>query len=93
MIKKSLTVMLTTLLFSLSVAAQAEQQLTLKIPEMTCQLCAYLVNKQLRAVDGVISTKANLKTQSVRITAQPQVNVQTLIQAVDELHYHAEVVE
>ncbi len=93
MMKKSMIAMLAMCLFSAAVVAQAEKQLVLKIPQMTCQLCVYLVNKELRAVDGVLATKANFKEQSVKVTVRPQLDPQKLIQAVDKLQYHAELVE
>lgn len=71
--------------------AQTEKKLTLHVEEMNCQLCVYLVNKELRAVDGVISTKASMKTRRVDIVAKQNVDTQTLIQAVEKLHYSAKV--
>lgn len=71
---------------------QAEKTVVLYIEEMTCQLCVYLVNKELRAIEGVVSTKASMKDRKVNIVAKPDVDNQTLIQAVEKLHYSARVI-
>ncbi|TDQ59631.1 mercuric ion binding protein [Mesocricetibacter intestinalis] len=68
-----------------------EKQVVIQIKEMTCQLCAYLVNKELRNIDGVITTKADLKTRSVSVSAQDKVSDEQLIQAIDKLHYTPQI--
>ncbi|QIW15318.1 mercuric reductase [Pasteurellaceae bacterium RH1A] len=73
--------------------ASGEKSLVLKVPEMTCQLCAYLVNKELREVEGVASTKASIKDRTVKVVAKSEVTNQALIQAVEKLHYSASVVQ
>ncbi|TNH08321.1 heavy-metal-associated domain-containing protein [Testudinibacter sp. TR-2022] len=86
---------LSGLLGSVALAAELapdEKQLTLHVNEMNCQLCAYLVNKELRNLDGVVATKANIKTQQVKVVAKKEVQEQRLIQAIDGLHYTAVVV-
>ena len=70
----------------------AQKQVVLKVKEMTCQLCAYLVNQELREVEGVITTKASIKDKSVTVIADEQVSHEALIQAVKKLEYSAEVV-
>ncbi|PJG83153.1 copper chaperone [Caviibacterium pharyngocola] len=74
-------------------AAETEKHLKLQIPEMTCQLCAYLVNKELRMIEGVISTKADIKSHSVNVIALNSLNNQRLIDAIEKLHYTAEITE
>ncbi|KGQ71482.1 hypothetical protein OA57_00885 [Chelonobacter oris] len=69
-----------------------EKQLMLQVNEMNCQLCAYLVNKELRNLEGVVSTKANIKTQLVNVIVKKDFDHQRLIQAMDGLHYTAAVV-
>ncbi|WP_439234161.1 heavy-metal-associated domain-containing protein [Lonepinella koalarum] len=78
-------------LFS-AVSFGAEKQMTLHIEEMNCQLCVYLVNKELRAIDGVISTKGNFNDRRVKIVADEKVSNEQFINAIDKLHYHAVVV-
>lgn len=68
---------------------QAEKTVVLHIPEMYCQLCVYLVNKELRAVEGVISTKASMKERKATVVAKADVDNQALIQAVKKLNYSA----
>lgn len=70
---------------------QAEKTVVLHIPEMYCQLCVYLVNKELRAVEGVISTKASMKERKATVVAKESVDNQALIQAVEKLKYTAKV--
>ncbi|MDG6895449.1 heavy-metal-associated domain-containing protein [Volucribacter amazonae] len=70
-------------------AAATEKQVVLQIKEMTCQLCAYTVNKTLRDVQGVITTKANIQNQTVRVTAQQDLDNQQLIEAIESLNYSA----
>ncbi|PVX41343.1 mercuric ion binding protein [Pasteurella langaaensis DSM 22999] len=87
---KKIFVFLTALFTSMASLA-AERNLTLHIEEMNCQLCVYLVNKQLRNIDGVISTKANFNDRSVKVIAEEKVADEQLIAAIDKLHYHATV--
>ena len=85
---KKLVIFLTALLFSITTFS-AERNVTLRIDEMYCQLCVYLVNKELRAIDGVISTKANFNTRLVKVVADDKATDEMLIKAIDKLHYHA----
>ena len=71
---------------------QAEKTVVLHIPEMYCQLCVYLVNKELRAVEGVVSTKASMKDRKVNVVVKENVDVKSLIQAIEKLHYSATVI-
>lgn len=69
-----------------------EREVTLLVNEMHCQLCVYLVNKELRAIDGVISTKADMKARTVKIVTQTQVTNEQLIKAIGNLQYKAKVI-
>ena len=95
--KKLCTALLLSL-FSLSFAhaedapVKAEKKIVLKVKEMNCQLCAYLVNKELRNIDGVISTKASLTDGTVTVVEDPKVTDEQLINAIHKLNYTAEVV-
>ncbi|OOF80870.1 hypothetical protein BKG92_10100 [Rodentibacter ratti] len=95
---KLLTALLLSLLAVFSVQAEdtpikAEKQIVLKVNEMTCQLCAYLVNKELRNIDGVISTKASIKDRTVTVLEESKVTDEQLINAIHKLNYTAEVVK
>lgn len=83
---------MTALSFSLPSLA-AERKVTLHIEEMNCQLCVYLVNKELRNIDGVQLTKANFNSRLVNVVADEKVSDEMLIQAIDKLHYHAIVLQ
>ena len=96
-----LSVLLSTLLFSPSLYANQAQipatqqtenrEVLLYIKEMHCQLCVYLVNKELRAIEGVESTKADMKAHQVKVVAAPNVTDAQLIEAVKKINYTAEV--
>lgn len=96
--KKLCTALLLSL-FALSFAqaeeapVQAEKKIVLKVKEMNCQLCAYLVNKELRNIDGVISTKASIKDGTVTVVEDPKVPDEQLINTIHKLNYTAEVVK
>ena len=70
---------------------QSQREVMLSVPEMNCQLCIYLVNRELRSIEGVISTKANMKERNVKVVAKPEVSNEQLIQAIEKLHYTAKV--
>ena len=91
---KKLTTALLLSLFTFSIAqAEETKQVMLKVNEMNCQLCAYLVNKELRNIDGVISTKASIKDRTVTVVEDPKVSDEQLINAIHKLEYTAEVVK
>ena len=75
------------------VQANETKEVVLKVKEMNCQLCAYLVNKELRNIDGVISTKASIKDGTVTVLEEPKVTDEQLIDAIHRLKYSAEVVK
>lgn len=90
---KKLSTALLLSLFAVSFAhANETKQIVLKVKEMNCQLCAYLVNKELRNIDGVISTKASIKDGLVTVVEDPKVTNQQLFDAIHKLKYTAEVV-
>lgn len=82
-----------SLFFVSNIAFGATQTVVLNVPEMYCQLCAYLVNKTLRDMEGVVTTKANINDRLVTITLEKEVPTETLIKAVETLHYTAKTVE
>lgn len=84
------TLLFLTALLS-ATAFAAERHVTLHIEEMNCQLCVYLVNKELRNIDGVVSTKANFNTRLVKVVADEKVSDDMLVKAIDKLHYQAVV--
>lgn len=80
-------------LMAFSASAWAEKQVVFKVEEMTCQLCAYLVNKEVRNVEGVRTSKASIKDCEVTIFADEKVENTALIQAIEKLNYSAKLVE
>ncbi|HIC7393214.1 TPA: heavy-metal-associated domain-containing protein [Haemophilus influenzae] len=91
--KKLCTALLLSL-FAISFAhANETKQIVLKVKEMNCKLCAYLVNKELRNIDGVISTKASIKDRTVTVVEDPKVADEQLINAIHKLEYTTEVIK
>lgn len=80
-------------LIAFSASAWAEKQIIVKVEEMNCQLCAYLVNKEVRNVEGVRTSKASIKEREVTIFADEKVENASLIQAIEKLNYSAKLVE
>lgn len=72
-------------------AQPAQKQWLIQVQEMNCQLCAYLVNKELREVEGVQSTKASIKEGWVKVQAKAEVPAQSLLSAIEKLNYHGKV--
>ena len=85
--KKLCTALLLSL-FAISFAhANETKQIVLKVKEMNCQLCAYLVNKELRNID------ASIKDRTVTVVENPKVSDEQLINAIHKLEYTAEVIK
>lgn len=80
-------------LIAFSTSAWAEKQITFKVEEMHCQLCAYLVNKEVRNVEGVRTSKVSLKERQVTIFADENVENEQIIKAIEKLNYSAKLVE
>lgn len=91
--KKIITALLLSWFAVSFVQANETKEVVLKVKEMNCQLCAYLVNKELRNIDGVISTKASIKDGTVTVVEDPKVTDEQLIDAIHRLKYSAEVVK
>ena len=91
--KKIMTALLLSWFAVSFVQANETKEVVLKVKEMNCQLCAYLVNKELRNIDGVISTKASIKDGLVTVLEDPKVTDEQLIDAIHRLKYSAEVVK
>ncbi|MDH2924594.1 mercuric ion binding protein [Nicoletella semolina] len=88
--KKYLTILFFTLRF-ISTSFASEREMHLFVKEMNCPLCVYLVNKQLRNIDGVSCTKADMKQHTVKVITNNTVINQQLINAIEKLNYSAEV--
>ncbi|QLB20513.1 hypothetical protein A6B43_02670 [Vespertiliibacter pulmonis] len=94
--KKFLSVLLMFILFSSAQANEHqadEKNVVIYIKEMNCQLCVYLVNKELRNIDGVVFTKGNINDHQVKIVAKKTVDNEQLIQAITKLKYTPEIVQ
>ncbi|KGQ28417.1 heavy-metal-associated domain-containing protein [Gallibacterium anatis] len=68
-----------------------QRELTMQVDEMNCQLCVYLVNKELRSIEGVLKTKADMNAHTVKVITTDKVSNEQLIKVMEKLHYHAKV--
>lgn len=76
-----------------SIPLTQAKEVELFVKEMNCQLCIYLVNKELRALESVQKTKGDMQRQTVRVVLDDNVDPQVLVQTLNEkLHYHAEII-
>lgn len=80
-------------LIAFSTSAWAEKQITFKVEEMHCQLCAYLVNKEVRNVEGVRTSKVLLKERQVTIFADEKVENEDIANAIRKLNYTPKLIE
>lgn len=85
----SVCLLLTTAVFA-DEGAQTPPSRIFKIEEMNCQLCAYLVNQEVRSIEGVVTTKASIKDRRLTVIAQPDVPNEAIVSAVNKLHYTAQ---
>jgi mercuric ion binding protein len=61
-------ILLVSLLITPASAAAAERTVTLKIENMTCVACPYIVEKTLAAVPGVQQTKVSFESKTATVT-------------------------
>ncbi|HEX4330364.1 MAG TPA: heavy metal translocating P-type ATPase [Burkholderiales bacterium] len=67
----------------------ATREVDLAIAGMTCASCVAHVERALNKVPGVISASVNLATEQARVQANPEVNIDALLRAVDAAGYAA----
>lgn len=59
------------------------------VEDMSCASCVSHVEKAIKKVDGVIDVSVNLATEKATVKANSNVNLATLMSAVDKAGYHA----
>lgn len=59
------------------------------VENMSCASCVSRVEKAIKKVDGVIDVSVNLATEKATVKANSNVNLATLMSAVDKAGYHA----
>ena len=59
------------------------------VEDMSCASCVSRVEKALKKIDGVIDVSVNLATEKATVNANANVELETLISAVDKAGYHA----
>lgn len=67
-------------------------KLELRFEGMTCLDCARSLERALRSLPGVESARVSYPSQSGTVTASPEVSRETLLQAVEQTGYRAEIV-
>lgn len=74
------------ILFSLAllrpISASAEQEVTLSIDGMTCELCAVAVEKVLESMEGIKEAKASYENKSAVVIASDEVSENDILDAV-----------
>ena len=59
------------------------------VEDMSCASCVSRVEKALKKIDGVIDVSVNLATEKATVNANANVELETLMSAVDKAGYHA----
>ena len=67
------------------------QNITLNVSGMTCKHCSGSVQQALNAVEGVTSATVNLEDQKAQVQCNDNVQVETLIKAIDDIGFEASV--
>lgn len=85
--------MITLFLIALTtVPAFAEQEVTLSIEGMTCELCALAVEKALESTDGVKEANASYEKKTAVVIAGDEVSEKNILGAIEKAGpYTAEV--
>lgn len=68
----------------LPASAFAEQEVTLSIEGMTCELCAVAVEKVLESTEGVKEAKASYEDRTAVVIAGDEVSENDLLRAVEK---------
>ncbi len=58
-----------------------------RVPAISCQHCVNAITKEVSAVPGVHAVQVNLNDKSVRVEHDENVNVATLLEAINEAGY------
>lgn len=76
------------LLLSAAPASAAQQSVTLKVPDMVCASCPYIVRHALSAVPGVEKVAIDLDARAARVTYDPgRTSPERLAKAVHDAGY------
>ena len=59
------------------------------VEDMSCTSCVSRVEKVLKKIDGVIDVSVNLATKKATVNTNTNVELETLMSAVDKAGYHA----
>lgn len=67
---------------------QDTKDLTLSVPDMSCEHCVNTINSTLSGLDGIQNVKVDLSSKSVQLQYQPnQVSLQQIETALDDAGY------
>ena len=64
------------------ISASAEQEVTLSIDGMTCELCAVAVEKVLETTEGIKEAKASYENKSAVVIASDKVSENDILDAI-----------
>ena len=59
---------------------------------MTCPLCTVAIKRSLKKTPGVVSAKVRLNTHSATVRFRDDVNVSTLLKAIEKVGYKGKIV-
>jgi mercuric ion binding protein len=75
-------------------AAAAERSVTLRVDNMTCESCPYIVDKSLERVDGVIEAKVSFEQRTAVVRYDDErTDVDALTRATAEAGYPSRITE
>lgn len=75
-------------------AAAAERSVTLRVDNMTCESCPYIVDKSLERVDGVIEAKVSFEQRTAVVRYDDErTDVDALTRATAEAGYPSRIAE
>ena len=60
---------------------------TFKVPNISCQHCVMTIQRELSALDGVISVEANADTKEATVAWDDRVSWQEIADLLADIHY------
>ncbi|MGV2829348.1 heavy-metal-associated domain-containing protein [Myxosarcina sp. GI1(2024)] len=70
-----------------------KNEIQFHVADLHCQMCAQTVREALRKVEGVKQVRINLARKNVAIAAAPEIEVDSLIEALKPTGYRAEAID
>ena len=73
--------------------AAAQRSVTLRVGNMTCESCPWIVDKSLERVDGVIEAKVSFEKRTALVRYDERTDVDVLTHATAEAGYPSRIAE